>query len=300
MVTDQIKQRIIRAITDNRPNFSGSDAKYATSLGINKAVYSRLKKGEIEKVMAEHKWITLARQFDIQFGDQPKWVIAATPVFKYITQQLSYCQREATAGIFCDKADIGKTTAAKEYVRNNRNVVYIDCSQVKTKRQLVRKVAREFGVDHTGKYSDVYADLIYYIKVIDSPLIILDETGDLDYPAFLELKALWNATEGYCGWYMMGADGLEAKINRSMANKKVGYAELFRRYGSRYQHVVPAGKDERKVFLDQQAALVIKANFPTADVQQVINKCIGYDRGVVNGASLTRVRTEITKLKRAS
>lgn len=300
MLTEIVKQKIVRAIIDNRPNFSGSDARYATSLGINKAVYSRIKKGDTERVMAEHKWITLARRFEIRFGNEPQWVIASTPVHKYITNQLHYCQRESTAGIFCDKADIGKTTSAKEYVKSNRNAVYVDCSQVKSKQKLVRQIAREFGVDHTGRYADVYADLVYYMKAIETPLVILDEAGDLDYAAFLELKALWNATENYCGWYMMGADGLAAKINRAMGNRKVGYAEIFRRYGSRYQSVVPAGRDERTEFLNQQAAIVIKANFPSANVQDVILKCNAKRDNAAQGASLTRVKTEVTKLKRAS
>ena len=62
-----------------------------------------------------------------------------------------------------------------------------------------------------GRYSDVYEDLVAYLRTIDTPLVILDEAGDLQYEAFLELKALWNATERCCAWYMMGADGLKGE-----------------------------------------------------------------------------------------
>ncbi|MBS1642743.1 MAG: ATP-binding protein [Bacteroidetes bacterium] len=302
MITEQIKHRIIKAVIDNRTLFSGSDAKYANSLGINPAIYNRLKKNETEKIMAEHKWITLARRFEIRFGNDPEWITAKTPVFTYIEKQLQFCQKEGASGIYCDKADVGKTHAAKEYAKTHRNVVYVDCSQVKSKQKLIRLIAREFGVDHTGKYSEVYADLVYYLKVIDNPLIELDEAGDLDYSAFLELKALWNASEGNCGWYMLGADGLEAKWNRAMGNKKVGYAELFRRYGSRYQRIVPEGKDERKLFLDNQAAMIIKANAKINDevLHKMIVKCNSIKDKVMAGASLTRVKIEIKKMKQAA
>ena len=63
--------------------------------------------------------------------------------------------------------------------------------------------------------------LLAYLRTIDTPLVILDEAGDLQYEAFLELKALWNATERCCAWYMMGADGLKEKINRAIEGKKV-------------------------------------------------------------------------------
>ena len=75
--------------------------------------------------------------------------------------------------------NIGKTFTARYYVQSHKNAVYIDCSQVKTKLKLVRKIAAEFGVDSKGKYSDVYEDLVYYLRSMETPLIILDEAGDL-------------------------------------------------------------------------------------------------------------------------
>jgi len=41
-----------------------------------------------------------------------------------------------------------------------------------------------------------YEDLVFYLKTLPYPLIIFDEAGDLQYDAFLEIKALWNATGG--------------------------------------------------------------------------------------------------------
>ena len=67
--------------------------------------------------------------------------------------------------------NIGKTFTARYYVQSHKNAVYIDCSQVKTKLKLVRKIAAEFGVDSKGKYSDVYEDLVYYLRSMDTPLI---------------------------------------------------------------------------------------------------------------------------------
>lgn len=292
MLTTEVKQKIIRAMLANRPNFTGSDAGYATSLGINKSVYARLKKGETDRVLKDANFIHVARKLNVRIGDEPEFITANTPVFVYITKQLAYCQRESTTGIFCDKADIGKTHTAKEYVRKNPNAIYVDCSLVKSKQKLIRFIAKEFGVDHTGKYVEVFEDLVWYLKSIESPLIILDEAGDLDYPAFLELKALWNATENYTGWYMMGADGLRAKIDRGINFKKVGFAEIFSRYGARFQKVVPDGTEERRVFFEKQAELVIKINYPNVqDIPSLIRK---------TNSSLRRVRKEITKIKKAA
>lgn len=288
MMTTELKNQVIKALAEKRENFAGSDSKFAVSIGINNAQYSRIKNGETERILSEASWISLARLCEIQLGNAPVWKTAQTPVFTFITGQLQFCQENSASRLMCDIADIGKTYAAKHYVKSYKNAVYIDCSQVKTKQKLVRHIAKEFGVGHTGKYGDVYADLVFYLRSLPSPLIILDEAGDLDYPAFLELKALWNATERCCGWYMMGADGLREKMRRSIDCKKVGYAELFSRYGNRYQKASPESKEELKQFKSVHAALIIKANYPgDVNVQKLI---------LSTDYSLRRIQDELRKI----
>lgn len=285
MLPTEVKQKILAAMTAHRANYS-SDAKHAIVLGINNAQYSRIKNNELTKVISEPKWISLARVLGVELKENRPWQIVQTETFNYITTQLESCQNRSISAIFCDIAGIGKTATAKYYAEQNPNAVYVDCSQVKSKQKLIRKIAREFGVDHSGRYADVYEDLVFYVQTIPTPLIILDEAGDLDYSAFLELKALWNATEYSCGWYMMGADGLEEKINRQKDLKKVGYTELFDRYGNGYKKVTPSGKDALREFNLQQIALVSKANNSTISPTAMYSKTLG---------SLRKVRVEIEK-----
>lgn len=290
MLTKDFKHRVIAAIEGHRNNYP-SDAKMAISLGINSAQLSRIKKGELENVISDAKFISIARILGVQLNDDATWKIARTPVFDYIMDQLETCQQFSISGLLCDRADIGKTFTAQHYARTHKYAVYIDCSQVKKKNQLIRKIAREFGVGYTGRYDDVYEDLIFYLQGIPTPLIILDEAGDLNYNAVLELKALWNATERRCGWYMMGADGLKHKIEGNLERHKVGYAEIFSRYGSRYQKITPDGKEALDAFLMAQTALIAKANGANDKVQEIHAK---------TGGSLRRIHTEIQKLKQAS
>ena len=297
MITTQLKERVIAALAERRINFAGTDTKFATSIGIHYSAYSRIKSGNTELLLSDAIWISLARLLELNLGNDPKWITAKTPVFEFITGQLEFCQENHTARLMCDFSDIGKTYTAKQYVKETKNAVYIDCAQVKTKQKLVRYIAKEFGVGHTGKYSDVYADLVFYLRTLPNPLIILDEAGDLDYPAFLELKALWNATERVCGWYMMGADGLKEKMRRSIDCKKVGYTELFSRYGSRYQKASPDGSEDFKQFKVVHAAMIIKANISATstgsvgdkvNIQQLIVKC---------DYSLRRIADELRKIQ---
>lgn len=91
---------------------------------------------------------------------------------------------------------------------------------------------------------------------------------------------------------MMGADGLKAKINRSIECKKVGYTEMLSRYGDRYSKVTPDDCKEREKFLKDQASVVAKVNAPEgADIATLVRK---------SGGGLRRVYTEIEKLKEYS
>ena len=290
MITNDNKQKILAAITANRANYP-SDAKHAASLGITTSVYSAVKNGNTDRVLSDANWISIARRLGVSLRGEIEWKAAKTATFQFISAQLEACQSSSLSAILCDAPNIGKTFTARFYVKSHKNAIYVDCSQVKSKQKLIRFIAREFGVGAIGKYADVYEDLVYYLKGIEHPLIILDEAGDLQYEAFLELKALWNATERCCAWYMMGADGLKEKIHRSIECKKVGYTEMLSRYGDRYGKVTPEDAKEREKFLFEQARCVAKVNAPEgADIPTIVRK---------SGGGLRRVYIEIEKLKMA-
>ena len=290
MITKEIKQKILKALEVSRSNFSGSDSKFAVSLGISASQYSRTKNGELDRVISDAQWMSIARKIGVNLNDTTEWKTANTPVFQFITTQLEACQAGSLSAMLCDMSDIGKSYSAKHYTATHKGVVYVDCSQAKSKQRLIRHIAKSFGVGSTGRYADVYEDLVFYLKTLPTPLIILD------YKAFLELKALWNAVENACGFYMMGADGLEAKINRSISVKKVGYTEMFSRFGRRYGKAVPLGKEEKEKMLQASAAMIIKVNAEargvSVDVNKVLRKTMGDDRI----PSLRRIYKELTKI----
>lgn len=290
-ITNEIKQRISAAIAADRQNYP-SDNRHATVLGIAGSVYNAIKRGNYERQVSDANWIGIARRLGVKLREEMEWKAAMTPTYAFISKQLEVCQDSGLSAILCDMPNIGKTYTARIYVKQHKNAVYIDCSQVKTKLKLVKQIAKEFGVGSQGRYSDIYADLIAYLTTIDTPIVILDEAGDLQYEAFLELKALWNATERCCAWYMMGADGLKEKINRAIEGKKVGYTEMLSRYGDSYSKVTPDDAKEREKFLKAQAAIVAKVNAPEgSDIKRIVH---------VTGGGLRRVYTEIEKMRRAA
>lgn len=287
-LTQEFKERIVQSIRTNREKYS-TDKAHATYIGIHTAQYSRINKGEIENVLSDKNWNEIASLFNVPINpDSYEWQIANTTAYQKISTQLNTCQNLSISGIFCDVSDIGKTFTAKDYVKRERNAVLVDCSRNKSRTELLRAIAKAFGIDSHSPVRVLQKDLIQYMRSMTKPLVILDEFGDLSYPAFLEIKALWNATEYKCGWYMMGADGLQVKLDRQKDLKKVGYAEIFSRLGSRYQRVTPIDEAQRQKFLLSEIDKIIKANNSQFTALQMYAKTNG---------SLRRVYIEITKEK---
>ncbi|AYZ11883.1 ATP-binding protein [Chryseobacterium arthrosphaerae] len=268
------KQQVRQALLEARKNFGGTDAQYAKIYNINGAVYSRLNKGEIEKIISDSQWLQIGRQLNINIRDID-WKIVRTQVYNEIEQSISFCQAFSRSMILVDDCGIGKTFCSKNIVKTIKNAFYIDCSQAKTKQQFIRLLAKTIGLDNKGKYVDVKENLKYYLNLLHQPVIVVDEAGDLEYPAFLELKELWNATDGYCGWYMVGADGLRAKIEKGINSRKVGYAEIFSRFSDEFIKLTPNGVDDKKAFRYELLTQVASANHKGSQpVETLVNQCM--------------------------
>ena len=72
-MTNEMKKKVLAALAVARDNFAGSDAKFAVSLGINSAQYSRIKNGETERVLSDQNWISLARHLGVNLTNAPEW-----------------------------------------------------------------------------------------------------------------------------------------------------------------------------------------------------------------------------------
>lgn len=274
MITEEIKQAVRTALLDARERFTGSDAQFARQYGIGGAVFSRLKNGETDRILSDSAWLTIGRKLDVQPNSR-RWNVARTEVYTQIEENLHFCQEFSKSMMLVDDAGIGKTFCAKIIVRNMTNAFYVDCSQAKTKHDFIRLLARTLGIEATGTLRDVLANVKYFLTIIGKALVVLDEFGDLEYNTLLLVKELWNATEGCCAWYAMGADGLRSKVENGIKNKRVGFRELYRRFAEEFLPITPATPDDRMQFYQKLYRDVASVNCSDPDqVDRVVLKCI--------------------------
>lgn len=277
-ITQEFINKVAEGVLAKRENYSGSDADFARSLGINQSVFNRIKKGEREKILAEAKWLSIGRELGINLSER-KWNTAKTEVFKVIEEEVIFCQEYSKSRIFVDDCGIGKSYAAKYLSRTLKNCFYVDCSQSSDKNEFIRALAKAVGVGDKGKLSEIRANTKYYLKLLPKPIIILDEAGDLSRDAFVKLKEYWNATDGSCGWYLMGADGLRDQMERGIRGKKNGFAEIFSRYSERYGGIVPIEKNEKINFYRKLITDVLSVNMDDKDLMnKIVMRCLTADK----------------------
>lgn len=285
-ITNEYRERVAFNLLEARKNYGGSDASFSKKYGIGKTIFNRIKGGEREKLLKPEKWLNIGHTLGVSPNER-KWVMARTEVFDMIEEDILFCKEYSKSRMFVDKCAIGKTYSAKYLARTLKNCFYVDASQAKSKILFARTLAKCIGVNSGGNFSEVKARIKYSLNAMTTPIVIIDEAGDLDKVAFDDLKEYWNATDGSCGWYMMGAEALRNKIIKGKNNGIGSYEELFSRFSDEFSHIVPTSKDDRTNFYRNLITSVLSVNVGDEKLlRTVVNKCLT----VTDGREITGLR----------
>jgi DNA transposition AAA+ family ATPase len=274
-----------------------SKGKYAVTIGLTGADMTNIENKKYldnPQLVGMSKWINIARTLGYQKNERMKWVAANTVVSNYIAQQLTACQAYSMTAILVDEAGIGKTFTAKEYAKRTPNVIYIDCSVYPKKTDFIRAFATQVGISDDAKLSELMESALYAVSQMHNPLIILDEAGDLEHTTLLLIKRMYNALEECCGFYLIGADGLKRKIENGIKYQKLGFVEVFSRFGKKFSKILPELMDEKRQVLKTMAKEIAIANgiTDTDIISDIIRNLFTAGFG-----DMRKVKREIIKLK---
>ena len=297
-LTNQQKLQIAKAIeTDLKmrqqsENGSYSHSNHARYLDIHPASYSRIGKGDVEKVLSDLEWVRIGKKLFVDLGDV-QWKIAKTNVFKFVTAQLETCQRESLSAINCDLVGIGKTTAAEVYAASHANVIYIKCRQGITRADLMRSMAQNMGLEYGDKVSNIRERVELHLLKLSNPIVILDDAGYMNDNCWMEIKGLYDVTVYGTGWYIIGDTSLKKKIQKLLSRDKMGWKALFDRFNQTFQAITDHYDSEASVkeMLREMSSQILHLNLPGADkdtYKEIMTRA---------GLSLRVLRQQVTKKK---
>ena len=278
-ISKKLIDKCVEALLEASKNYGGTATQFARKYGMSASVWSEIKNGRTEGKLSPQKWLNIAAILGVKDTDRV-WRMARTEVYNAIEEGVMACKEYGWGMIFVDKCAIGKTYSAKYLAKTLKNCFYVDGSQCKTKILFTRTLAQVIGVESGGRYQDVKLRIKNALNVLEKPVVIIDEAGDLEYNAFLDLKEFYNATEGSCGWYMMGANGLRKKITDGISRESVGFEEIFSRFSDAYAHVVPTNKDEQIDFYRRLLTDVLSVNMTDrTNLNKLVNQCLAVGTG---------------------
>ncbi|KAB1316879.1 ATP-binding protein, partial [Bacteroides ovatus] len=185
------------------------------------------------------------------------------------------------------EAGCGKSTTARVYLQEHKEVFYILCSEDMKKGDFVREIARTVGIRTEGyNIREVWGLILDDIIQMDAPLLVFDEADKLTEPVFHYFISLYNKLEEKCGVVFLSTDYIAKRISNGLRYQKPGYKEFYSRIGRKFYELEPT--DVNDVFA------ICSANGVTdkRDIDNVIKEASTCD------FDLRRVRKSIHKVKR--
>ena len=264
-----------------------SQTKAAGSLkGVSVGTVSNILNGRFENISDE-----MFRNVASQGGGMgtPSWQIVETGAYQEITEVLSDAQRWRSVRWVTGEAGCGKSTTARVYLQDHKEVFYILCSEDMKKGDFVREIARTVGIRTEGcNIREVWGLILDDIIQMDAPLLVFDEADKLTEPVFHYFISLYNKLEEKCGVVFLSTDYIVKRISNGLKYQKPGYKEFFSRIGRKFFTLEPT--DQNDVYI------ICTANGLTSrqDIDAVMKEAATCDY------DLRRVKDSIHKVKRMS
>lgn len=163
------------------------------------------------------------------------WQIVETSAFQEINYALDDAQHWRNVTWIVGEAGSGKTTTARLYAKEHKEVFYILCSEDMKKGDFVREIARMVGIKTDGhNIREIWSLILDDLIQMEAPLLIFDEADKLTEPVFHYFISLYNKLEDKCGIIFMSTDYIKKRIERGLRYRKPGYKEFFSRMGRKY------------------------------------------------------------------
>ena len=163
------------------------------------------------------------------------WQVVETSAYQEIHYALDDARRWRNVTWVVGEAGCGKTTTARIYAQEHREVFYLLCSEDMRRGDFVREIARTVGIRAEGcTIREAWGMILDEVIQMHAPLLIFDEADKLAEPVFHYFISLYNKLEDKCGIIFLSTDYIKRRIDLGLRYRKPGYKEFFSRMGRKY------------------------------------------------------------------
>lgn len=142
------------------------------------------------------------------------WQIVETSAYQEISYALDDAQHWRNVTWVVGEAGCGKTTTARIYTEEHKEVFYILCSEDMKKGDFVREIAHKVGIRTDGhNIREIWGLILDDIIQMEAPLLIFDEADKLTEPVFHYFISLYNKLEDKSGIIFMSTDYIKSVLS---------------------------------------------------------------------------------------
>lgn len=263
-----------------------SQNKAAASLnGTSAGTVSTILSGAWDKI-SDEMWRKIAAQVHA-FVDSGEWKTVETAALQEMVYVMEDAQQWKNVTWVVGEAGCGKTTAARLYEEEHREVFYILCSEDMRRSDFVRTIARKVGIRTDGmSIRDMLDAVTGSLVQMDAPLLLFDEADKLIESGFHYFIDLYNRLEDKCGMVFFSTSYIRRRMKTGLQYDKKGYNEIHSRIGRKFFELEPTGPR------DVYAVCVANGLCDRKQIAEVVQDSEKYD------FDLRRVKKAVHRVKR--
>jgi DNA transposition AAA+ family ATPase len=219
----------LRAYCEKYP----SQNKASGSLkGVSTGTVSTILNGRYDNV-SDEMFRNIAAQ--VGGGNASGWQIVETSAFQEINFAMQDAQQWRNVTWVVGDAGCGKTTTAKQYAQEHREVFYVLCSEDMSKAEFIREIARTVGLRYEGyTLRELWDMIIGELIQMESPLMVFDEADKLTDTVFHYFISFYNRLDDKCGIIFLSTDYIKRRMDLGLRHNKKGYNEIYSRIGRKF------------------------------------------------------------------
>ncbi len=221
-LSSEEKTAIAQSLKEYCARYQSQNRAAESLKGISAATISCIINGKWDRI-ADEMWLRLKAQ--ISLGGS--WSLYRTAAFDALTYYMRDARDYSNVIWVVGPAGIGKSTAAAEFERANRNVFVIACSEDMHKSDFVHELASKLGVRTYGlTVRETLVQITRELVKMDSPLLVFDEGDKLTDSVLYYFISLYNALEDKCGMVFLSTNYICERMRRGVSRGRKGYDEL--------------------------------------------------------------------------